>query len=209
MARETWQLAPRAVDAMRQHLPCEEPGRAAFGLVNDAPGVPMFEFLATCGEPERTRRFGGAMRYFGSHEAFRLEHLVCGYPWAAIDRPGARVVDVGGGQGWVARALAEATRHVTFVVQDLAGTVRDGRAILPRELEGRVEFEEHDFFAEQTVRGADVYFLRWILHDWSDKYAVRILRALVPALEVGGRVVVYERVLSDGPETRLTEKQGR
>jgi hypothetical protein len=28
-----------------------------------------------------------------------------------------------------------------------------------------IEFQAHDFFQEQPVKGADVYFLRQILHD--------------------------------------------
>jgi hypothetical protein len=51
----------------------------------------------------------------------------------------------------------------------------------------------HDFFTPQTVV-ADVYLLRWILHNWSDKYCMRILRALIPALKPGARVVVNEDV---------------
>ena len=54
---------------------------------------------------------------------------------------------------------------------------------------------EHDFFEEQPVKGADVYLLRWVLHDWSDSYAVRILRALIPALNKGARVILNETVL--------------
>jgi hypothetical protein len=60
---------------------------------------------------------------------------------------------------------------------------------------GRVEFMVHDFLTEQPVRGADVYFLRWVLHNWSDKDAVRILRSLVPALKTGARIVVCDTVL--------------
>lgn len=56
---------------------------------------------------------------------------------------------------------------------------------------------------------ANVYFLRWITHDWSDKYALMILRNLIPALKDGARIIVYDRVLSDEAETRLTGKQGR
>jgi hypothetical protein len=57
----------------------------------------------------------------------------------------------------------------------------------------RVSFMSHDFFTPQTVV-ADVYLLRWILHNWSDKYCVRILRALIPALKPGARVIVNEDV---------------
>ncbi|KAL4787406.1 hypothetical protein BJX76DRAFT_345663 [Aspergillus varians] len=41
----------------------------------------------------------------------------------------------------------------------------------------------------QPAHGADVYLLRLILHDWPNKYATMILRALVPALRPGRREV--------------------
>lgn len=206
MARETWQVSTRAVDAIRMHPDCQEPSEAAFALVN-RPGVPMFEFLAE--HPQRARRFGGAMRYYARQENLDLKHLVNGYPWSSLDRPGVVFVDVGGGQGWVSRALADATSHIEFVVQDLEGTIRDGKEALPQDMEPRIKFMQHDFFTEQPVKMADVYFLRWILHDWSDKYATMILRSLVPALKDGARIILYENVVASGPETRLSEKKGR
>ena len=58
-----------------------------------------------------------------------------------------------------------------------------------------MKFMAHDFFTEQPVVGADVYYFRWILHDWSDKYCTRILKALIPALKPGARIVLSERCL--------------
>lgn len=55
----------------------------------------------------------------------------------------------------------------------------------------------HDFFTEQPVKGADVFLLRCILHDWSDKYAIKILRALVPALKPDVRIIVNEAVVPE------------
>ena len=51
---------------------------------------------------------------------------------------------------------------------------------------------EHDFFQEPPIVGAEVYMLRWILHDWSDDYAVNIPQALTPALRLGSKVVLNE-----------------
>jgi chemotaxis methyl-accepting protein methylase len=70
--------------------------------------------------------------------------------------------------------------------------VEEGKALVPKDMADRVTFMEHDFFTEQPVKGADVYFLRWILHNWSDKYCIEILRNLAPALKKGARVVVNE-----------------
>lgn len=58
-----------------------------------------------------------------------------------------------------------------------------------------VSFMAHDFFVPQSVTGADAYLFRWILHNWSDKYCVRILRALVPALKPGARIILNEHIL--------------
>ncbi len=204
--RETWRVAGKAHEAIAKFCGSEEPGDTAFGLVNE-PGVSMFEYLSR--HPERARRFGGAMRYYGKFEGWDLKHLVQGYDWTSLDLPGSTFVDVGGGQGSVACALAEATTRMRFVVQDLEGTVQDGQKSLPEILRGRVSFMEHDFFTEQPIKGAEVYFFRWILHDWSDKYALRILQSLVPAMRDGARVILYEWLLADGPETRWTEKQAR
>jgi len=204
--RETWQAAGKTRDAIVKYSGSEEPGDTAFGLANE-PGVATFEYLSRY--PERARRFGGAMRYYGKFEGWDLKHLVHGYDWGSLDHPGALFVDVGGGQGSVARAIADSTEKMRFIVQDLAGTTQDGQKELPEKLKDRVSFMEHDFFTPQPIKGAAVYFFRWILHDWSDKYALRILQSLIPEMTERSQVILYEWELADGPETRWTEKQAR
>ena len=206
MAKETWRCATRVTDAVKQFGDSGEPTETAFALANE-PGVGMFEHLAK--HPERAKRFGSAMKWFSTFESWDLKHLVNGYSWDLIDRPGAVIVDVGGGQGAVSKALARATRDTKFIVQDLEDTIGHGRESLPEDLKDKVDFMQHDFFTEQPVKGAAVYFLRWILHDWSDKYAVLILKALVPAMTDGSKVVLFEWLLKDGPETRWTQKPSR
>jgi hypothetical protein len=53
----------------------------------------------------------------------------------------------------------------------------------------------HDFFEEQPVKGADVYYYRWTLHNWSDKYCIKTLKALSPALKKGSRVLIMDVVM--------------
>jgi hypothetical protein len=81
------------------------------------------------------------------------------------------------------------------VVQDLPKVVEDAKTKLPAETSNRVTFQAHDFFEEQPVKNADIYYFRWILHDWSDKYCVKILQALIPALKPGARLLFSERCL--------------
>ncbi|KAL9600846.1 MAG: hypothetical protein Q9219_002888 [cf. Caloplaca sp. 3 TL-2023] len=194
----------RVVDAIRQFGETGEPHHTAFALQY---GKSAFELLSS--EPERGRRFGSAMRHWTKGSEYGVEHLVRGYDWSLLDHPGATVVDVGGGHGSVSQALAKVTKDTKFIVQDLPGTVAQAQKELPAEFNGRIEFRAHDFFTEQPVPEADVYLFRWILHNWSDQYCVKILRGLVPAMKrKEQRIVLFEYVLSEIPETRLTEKVG-
>ncbi|KAL8945938.1 MAG: hypothetical protein Q9222_007595, partial [Ikaeria aurantiellina] len=197
--------AYKTADMIKQFGNDGEPANTAYRLHY---GLPIWENLRQ--HPERARRFGAAMRFFTKGEGMDLQHLVAGYDWKSIDTPGSTVVDVGGGHGSVSQALARATSHIYFVVQDQPDTVAQARKELPTDLETRVEFQEHDFFTPQPLRGKQVYLMRWILHDWSDGYCVRLLRNLVPALEdhPDSRIMVYEFLMPDKPVTKLSESFG-
>jgi hypothetical protein len=102
---------------------------------------------------------------------------------------------VGGSQGSACFAIAEKFPSLSFVVQDLERVITAAERQVPSHLAHRVKFATHDFLIEQPVHGADVYFFRWILHNWSDKYCVKILENLIPALKPGARIVVNDNVL--------------
>lgn len=74
--------------------------------------------------------------------------------------------------------------------------IREAERQRPTDVADRVRYMVHDFFSEQPIRGADVYFFRAIFHNWSDGYTVRILRRLVPALKPGARIIIQEQVIS-------------
>lgn len=120
------------------------------------------------------------------------------FPWATVLPPGATVVDVGGSRGHFARDLVEMNPSFRVVVQDLPRVVEG----LEEEFGGdgggegdNVTYQAHDFFDAQPVIGADVYFLRHVMHNHPDAECVAILRALLPALREGGRVLVSEYVV--------------
>lgn len=58
-----------------------------------------------------------------------------------------------------------------------------GRALDLSDLDGRVQFMQHDFFKPQPIGGASAYLIRQVLHNWNDQDCITILRCLVPALE--------------------------
>lgn len=133
-------------------------------------------------------------------------HILDGFDWTTIGK--GSVVDIGGSHGSLSIAIAQRHPNVNFVVQDRAAVAREGRAKLPPQLANRVSFMAHDFFHEQPILDADVYLLRWILHDWSDKYAIRILRALRPALKDGAKIIIMEQVLPEPGSVSVYQERG-
>ena len=145
--------------------------------------------------PERVKRFKDAMEYFQSAPSFEVARVLDSFDWSALKN--ATVVDVGGSHGVVSIELARKFPLLRFIVQDRNEVVAESAAAVPEDVAGRVTFMGHDFFTEQPVKDADVYFFRWIFHNWSDKYCVKILRALIPALKLGARLLIQDLLLPE------------
>ena len=73
---------------------------------------------------------------------------------------------------------------------------KEHRKMIPEPVQPKITFMGHDFFKEQLVKDADVYFFRCTLHNWSDELVVKILKALTPALKPGARVVIQDNGLA-------------
>ena len=105
---------------------------------------------------------------------------------------------VGGSHGHVAFAIAQKFPSLSIIVQDLGPVVAAARDNVPSELGSRVTFMPYNFLTEQQpVKNADVYFFRWVLHNWADRYCTKILRNLIPALKPGAKIVVNDIVLPE------------
>ncbi|KAL8737029.1 MAG: hypothetical protein Q9181_002093 [Wetmoreana brouardii] len=156
--------------------------------------------------PDRAARYAGAMTWFSTGPGLEATHVVHAFPWETIQN--GTVVDIGGSYGSISIAIAQQFPFLHFVVQERREVVEAGRAQLPSELQMRVTFAEHDFFREQPIKAADVYLLRWILHDWPDTYAIKILKALVPALRNGSRLCICEQVLPEPGTTSTYQARG-
>lgn len=135
------------------------------------------------------------MSLFSQDKGLSPSHLIENNPWGEMGK--ATVVDVGGSFGAYSIPIARHFPDIRCIIQERAEVAAAGSKGIPAELTDRVTYMAHDFFQEQPVKDADVYLFRWILHDWSDKYAARILKALVPALKKGAKILVMEYVLPE------------
>lgn len=110
------------------------------------------------------------------------------------------IVDVGGGRGTFASALAEAHPSLSATLVELAGPAARARATIDEAgVGGRVDVRVQSFF-DPLPPGADVYTVAQVLHDWPDEDAIAILRRCAEAAGSAGRVLVVERLAgADAP----------
>ncbi|RSL69095.1 hypothetical protein CEP53_002351 [Fusarium sp. AF-6] len=166
----------------------------AYNLVHDT-DLTFFEHLKS--RPDLNEGFDAFMKSRAvSHTGSNVEHLLEAFDWKALGE--AKVVDVGGSSGSTATMLATTYPKLKLVVEDLPGPVKNARARipeLPEDVRSRIEILDYDFFTPQPVKGADVYLLRTIIHDWPDADAVKILRGIVEAMGPSSRLLIMDMVL--------------
>ncbi|KAL0456507.1 UNVERIFIED_CONTAM: Trans-resveratrol di-O-methyltransferase [Sesamum latifolium] len=102
------------------------------------------------------------------------------------------LVDVGGGTGTLAKAIAEAFPQIHCTVLELAPVIVG--------LEGtrNLKYVEGDMF--KYIPPSDAVLLKLILHDWSDEESVEILKKCKEAIKSKGKkgkVIIIDMVIDD------------
>ena len=135
--------------------------------------------------PAERSSFDAAMAGGKERNAARLAEL----EW----RGDETVVDIGGGNGALLRALLELRPELRGIVFDLPETDRDETTF-----GDRISFVAGSFFEE--VPSGDVYVLSAILHDWDDERATAILQTIRTAASPDARLLATESVIPAGNE---------
>lgn len=103
----------------------------------------------------------------------------------------------GGSFGSVATAIVRKAPGVRCIVQDLPKVINSAVAITSKNPDfphDAISFQAHSFLEPQPVV-ADLYLFRMVFHNWCDQGARRIIRALLPVLKLGARVIAIEYVM--------------
>ncbi|WP_398654692.1 methyltransferase [Streptomyces kanamyceticus] len=140
--------------------------------------------------PEESARFNEAMSQSTGAAAATL-------PRAFDFTRFATVADVGGGDGTLLSAVLKEHTGLTGIIYDTAEGLAQAPATLERHgLTERCSSVAGDFF-QSAPKGADLYLLKSILHDWPDERAVTILSHCRAVLPPEGRVLILEHVLPE------------
>jgi hypothetical protein len=180
-----WINDPRHDRAWESFVHSVQTGEPA---VQAASGQEVWQWLGA--QPDLQALFNAAMT---SNSANLHRMAVEAYDFAGIDT----LVDVGGCHGSLLLAVLEAYPGVRGIVFDRPEIVAGAAPLIEqRGLMARCDVQSGDFFA--SVPAADAHILSFILHDWHDEPATRILDNVRRAQPAHGRVLLVESVLPPG-----------
>ena len=189
---EAFPASTKIVEAYEKWSASEEPNHSAWCLANKS-DVPVWEALGAAGDEKRADHFTKLMTL--QEPSLDIKYTIDGYDWNGAK---GTIVDIGGSTGQTAVTLAQAYPKLPqVIVEDIESKVEKGESSLPPDLRDRVFFTAHDFFHPhpEAVISAKLFLLRLVLREYSDKYARRILRNLLPALKNDGTLLIVDVVV--------------
>lgn len=158
-------------------------------------GKPAFEYISS--NEVEFHRFHRAMTNLS---AMAVAAALQAYDFSDF----STIVDVGGGHGFAICSILQKYPQMCGILFDLHDIVPGAdQRICDLALETRCSTASGDFF-QSVPEGGDVYFMKHILHDWTDDQAITILQNCRRALEskrnrnLPGKVVLLEFVVPPG-----------
>lgn len=160
-------------------------------------GQPAFDHLYGKGAFEKLAEDPEASSHFNAAMA-EISTRIGGAFVSAYDIGGVRtVVDVGGGNGGLLVAVLQAHPQMRGILFDLAQGLAGARErLVAAGVADRATLQEGSFF-EAVPSGADLYLLKFIIHDWDDEKSHAILQTCRRAMNATSRLVILERLLPE------------
>ena len=147
--------------------------------------------------PDEGARFGRAMREV---TAIDLSALSRAYPWP---QDGV-VCDVAGGIGTLLAAILERRTAAHGILIDAPEVLAEAEGFLrSRGLAERVDRRPGDLFGDIQAR-ADVYVMKWILHDWNDDACRDMLARVRATMPAGAKLVTVDQHLEPARPNAVT-----
>jgi predicted O-methyltransferase YrrM len=199
-------------DTAREFLVAGAPfdARPYYSSIADKPGVADFLTVLRTDRPanwpgeEGEADWHAAMRTEAFAESFtaamdcRGRVLGPGLAAALAGSPPHRLLDVGGGSGAYAIAIARAfpQAHATVLEASPVDAIAR-RTISAAGLARRIDVVTADMFTGRWPGNYDTHLFSNVLHDWNEADCRRLLERSVAALPNGGRLLVHDMLLDD------------
>jgi O-methyltransferase domain/Dimerisation domain len=159
-------------------------GKPAFDHVF---GKPIFDYLSE--HAEQARIFDAAMTGFHGPET---QAMIDAYDYTGVNT----LIDIGGGNGTVLKAVLSKHPAMKGILYDLPGVIERAKKNLA-DLASRCQTIPGSFF-ESAPPGGDAYQMRHIIHDWTDEQCHTILGHIRKVIPKHGKLLVIEMVIQPG-----------
>jgi len=174
---------PFYLQPWEQILHSIQTGRPAWEQVHT---MPIFEYLGQ--HREAGQIFDHAMTNISASEALAV---LDAYDFSGV----GKLADIGGGHGSLLCAILQTHLQMTGLLFDRPDTVEGvGPGLEAHGLAERCEIVGGDFFSFVPA-GADVYLLKYIIHDWDDERSLAILKNCRQAMKDDARLLLVETVV--------------
>jgi hypothetical protein len=108
------------------------------------------------------------------------------------------IADIGGGEGLLLSSILYKNINSKGILYDLPEGLINAESIFQKYgVTGRVEVIQGNFFTS-VPGGADLYFLKNIIHNWSAEESVKILKNIREVMPAHGSIMIFEMILDEG-----------
>ncbi len=176
----------------------EEAVRDNTGVFEKAWNKPFWEHLQS--NKERAIIFGRAME---RQSEKMLDVLVNNFDFSQYHH----IADIGGGKGQFFRPLAKSANfNFKGTVFDLPAMQKLATDFIASEDLNMCQFTGGNFFESIPV-DADLYILKFVIHDWDDENALKILKNIRNQMKKGSQLMLIElfRGAAPGPWSYLSD----
>ncbi|WP_179861799.1 methyltransferase [Piscirickettsia salmonis] len=103
------------------------------------------------------------------------------------------IIDIGGGTGELLSGIVK-HRNITGVLYDLGQVIKHAKANLADDILEKLDLVSGDFISS-IPSGIDYHILKFILHDWTDEIAIKILKNSRASINPGGKLFIIEAIV--------------
>jgi hypothetical protein len=169
--------------------------RTGNAAAEKALGTPFWDYLAA--HPKEQEMFDGLMRQQAENV---VSPCVAGLPWPDC----GTVADIGGGVGTLLATVLEKMPQLQGILVEQPQVIAHARTYLTElHVIDRCELHQGDLFAPPPR--ADIYLLSFVLHDWPDDDAARILSAVRLGAATSSRLRIFERLIEDDNSWQISK----